>query len=554
MKRKKIRETAGGGGFPRFARVMTLVVLMLSGLNTGATAADVLYATVSGTAMTLKYGALPASGATEFTGTSGWNNDFRSTVTTATVDESCKNYAGNNLAHLFYYMQKLTTIEGLANLNTANVISTRNMFNTCKALTSLDLSAFNTEKVTNMGSMFSACQALTSLDLSAFNTAAVTVMSFMFYNCTALKTITVSSGWNTDKVTSSDDMFAGCTKLPNFDANKKDKTNAHTGEGGYLTKKLVPFTATLAEGTEDAERWTVKAGNGTAQAFPIDGLSEGDKVVVCYSGNRRVKSVTATWTPVPGGSDEPTEAEPTWNTPKDLSTLTADYEAQDGDVLKGTLGANVKITVKDGATIKLDGVNITNLGNGYDWAGINCPGDAIIILADGSTNTVCAGRDNDGYNNYPGIWIAPEKALTIKGKGSLTVYSNEQQPGGAGIGGGYQIGCGNIAIKGGTITATGGQYAAGIGGGGSGSCGNISITGGIVTATGGYAAAGIGGGVYGPCGTIKITDGVTSVTATKGTGALYSIGAGTEGTCGTVTIGEYDMDAVSESPYTYPEP
>ena len=484
-KRKFFMKTAGGGGFPRLARVMTLLMLMLTGLSTGARAqkmggdisptpsntSSVLYATVDGTAMTLKYGPLPASGATEFTGTSSWNNDFRSTVTTATVDESCKNYAGNNLAHLFYYMQNLTTIEGLANLNSANVISTRNMFNTCKALT--------------------------SLDLSAFNTAAVTVMSFMFYNCTALETITVGSGWNTDKVTSSDDMFAGCTKLPNFDANKKDKTNAHTGEGGYLTKKLVPFTATLAEGTEDAERWTVKAGDGTAQAFPIDGLSEGDKVVVCYSGNRRVKSVTATWTPVPGGSNEPTEPEPTWNTPKDLSTLTADYEAQNGDVLKGTLGANVKITVKDGVTIKLDGVNITNLGNGYDWAGINCPGDATIILADGSENTVCAGRDDNGYNNYPGIWIAPEKTLTIKGKGSLTVYSNAHEPGGAGIGGGYMIACGNIVIEGGTIPATGGQYAAGIGGGGGGSCGNISITGGTVTTTGGYGAAGIGGGVYG---------------------------------------------------------
>ena len=47
---------------------------------------------------------------------------------------------------------------------------------------------------------------------------------------------------------------------------------------------------------------------------------------------------------------------------------------------------------------------------------------------------------------------------------------------------------------------------------------------------------------------------MTSVTATKGDGALYSIGAGIGGTCGTVTIGEYDMDAVSESPCTYPEP
>ena len=46
MKKEKIQmTTAGGGGFPRLARVMTCLMLMLTGLGTGAKAADVLYAT-----------------------------------------------------------------------------------------------------------------------------------------------------------------------------------------------------------------------------------------------------------------------------------------------------------------------------------------------------------------------------------------------------------------------------------------------------------------------------------------------------------------------------
>ena len=46
MKTKKnFMKTAGGGGFPRLARVMTLVALMLAMAGTGAKAADVLYAT-----------------------------------------------------------------------------------------------------------------------------------------------------------------------------------------------------------------------------------------------------------------------------------------------------------------------------------------------------------------------------------------------------------------------------------------------------------------------------------------------------------------------------
>ena len=244
----------------------------------------------------------------------------------------------------------------------------------------------------------------------------------------------------------------------------------------------------------------------------------------------------------------------------DLADVTSNTTVESGVILTGTLGANVQISIADGATVTLDGVNITNLGINCDWAGINCPGDATIILKDGSTNTVCAGRDSDDFNNYPGIWIAPDKKLTIKGGGKLTAYSNDTNPYGAGIGGGYGYGksCGNIEIQGGDITATGGGSAAGIGSGQGGICGTITIsggsigsgygnntscvaitiTGGTVTATGDYGAAGIGSGYYASCGAITITTDVTQVTATKGgESAPNSIGAGVGGSCGTVTIG-----------------
>ena len=95
--------------------------------------------------------------------------------------------------------------------------------------------------------------------------------------------------------------------------------------------------------------------------------------------------------------------------------------------------------------------------------------------------------------------------LTIKddkGKdGSLTAEGGE---GGAGIGGGYESGAGNIEITGGTVEAVGGEGAAGIGGGVYGTGHDIEISGGKVSATGGDAdkklessrpgAAGIGDG------------------------------------------------------------
>ena len=213
----------------------------------------------------------------------------------------------------------------------------------------------------------------------------------------------------------------------------------------------------------------------------------------------------------------------------DLSTLTADYEAQDGETLKGTLGGNYKITIADKATVTLDGVTI----NSTNSAGITCEGGATIILS--GTNAVT------GAQNYPGIQAGSTgTTLTIQGDGSLTATGGSS---GAGIGGGYQIACGNITISGGTVTATGKANGAGIGSGQNASCGNIIISGGTVTATGGFAGAGIGSG-YGSgamCGDITITSGVTSVTATKGSGsggnAANSIGkGGGTSSCGTVTI------------------
>ena len=235
----------------------------------------------------------------------------------------------------------------------------------------------------------------------------------------------------------------------------------------------------------------------------------------------------------------------------DLSTLTANYEAKNGDMLTGALGGYYKISVADNATVTLNGVTI-NYGvgddNDYSWAGITCNGDATIILADGSTNTVTG-----FYQDYPGIYVPTSKEVTIKGNGSLTASSKGY---GAGIGAGGHDGpsCGNITIEGGYITATGGSSCAGIGSGYLTSCGNITISGGIIIATGdlNYWTPGIGCGQRGSCGTITITDGVTQVVSTKGQYAPNYIGIDHDasGSCGTVTI-DGIADATTGKPFSH---
>ena len=197
----------------------------------------------------------------------------------------------------------------------------------------------------------------------------------------------------------------------------------------------------------------------------------------------------------------------------DLSTVTTATTIKDGYTVTGTLGANVKISIADGATVTLDGVIINGVDDSdYSWAGITCLGDATIILKDGTTNTV------KGFDaNYPGIYVPSGNTLTImdetKGTGSLTANCHDKNGGGAGIGGNSDEACGNIVIAGGTINATGG-LGAGIGSANNTACGSINISGGTVTATGGNKGAGIGSGDFGTCGAITISGG--SVTATGG--------------------------------------
>ena len=275
-----------------------------------------------------------------------------------------------------------------------------------------------------------------------------------------------------------------------------------------------------------------------------------------------------------------------WDNVLDLSTVTSDTTVQNGCTLTGTLGANVKISIADGATVTLNGVTINGENNSaYQWAGLTCLGDATIYL--NGTNTV-----KGFYKNYPGILAAhrpdatpglepsspgyvADYTLTIRGIGTLNASENGYA---AGIGGGVEDDCGNICIEGGVINAIGGSYGwnasgagigsvmdhscgnitisgtavvtatcmgfygAGIGSGGgessSSSCGNILINGGTVVATGGYWSAGIGCGYKGTCGSITITHDVTRVRSQRSSTNTCCLGRGYGNcTCGTITIG-----------------
>ena len=321
--------------------------------------------------------------------------------------------------------------------------------------------------------------------------------------------------------------------------------------GAWAQEPATTYSVKMKDGTVDAKNWSIASGEKSAKGDAADGLtglSEGDQVTIQYTGRLKVKGVKATSDAAAAGNSV------------DLSTLAADYEAQNGDVLTGET-SSYKVTIAAGATVTLDGVNISS-----SLYCIKCAGDATIILKDGSTNTLTGTG-----NSYPALSIGDANTtLTIQGStGVLNVTSGNFC---AGIGGGYKNTdktCGNIRIEGGVITAQGGNNGSGIGSDNAkATCGDIIITGGTITAKGGNYAAGIGTGKSSSnpavCGDITIANTVTKVTATKGADAPYSIGKGNgdKASCGTVTIGStkyWENNAavnggdtyLATSPYTY---
>jgi surface protein len=198
----------------------------------------------------------------------GWLE--KKTIETVVFDVTFKNVRPTTTCKWFYNLTSLGSLEGLDNLNTSDVTNMNNMFYDCRSLISLDLrsfntsnvvdmkymfafcdrlksldiSSFNTSKVEDMQWMFNGCAALTSLDLRSFNTSNVQDMRYMFNSCANLTTITVSTGWNTNNVRLSFNMFSTCNSLvggagTTYNSGKVDKEYAHIDGGesapGYLT-------------------------------------------------------------------------------------------------------------------------------------------------------------------------------------------------------------------------------------------------------------------------------------------------------------------------------
>ena len=245
-------------------RLLALVACIMCALGAVAAEAYACY-TPDNTTLTFYYDTQRASrtGTTYDMNTGsnspGWYSDgIYSSVTRVVFDASFADARPTSAFYWFSEMNKLQTIEGLANLNTSEVTNMASMFSNCRKLTSLDLSTFNTDKVTTTDCMFLYCTGLTSVDLSGFTNAKLTRTANMFQNCSALTTIYADSNWSLPANNYSWAMFMDCTSLVGgkgtaYDENHTDDSYAHLDGGpsnpGYFTGKSEAYACYTQENT-----------------------------------------------------------------------------------------------------------------------------------------------------------------------------------------------------------------------------------------------------------------------------------------------------------------
>lgn len=129
------------------------------------------------------------------------------------------------------------------------------------------------------------------------------------------------------------------------------------------------------------------------------------------------------------------------------------------------------ILIGDDGWTMLNGVNIANASGDYC---VKCEGDATVILADKTMNTLSGTQ-----SIYPALLAGGTgTTLTVKGKGALKALGGATSPaiGGGGL---YDRECGNIVFESGIIDARGGTYSTAIGAAPGGSCGNITVANGV---------------------------------------------------------------------------
>ena len=253
-----------------------------------------------------------------------WSS-VRAKITSATIAEGVTSVGG----YAFYNCSSMATVSipaGVTSIGGSAFYGCSNLANVTipDGLTTIGSGAFYgcssmatvsiPDGVTSIGSSaFQNCAALTAITLPA---SVTTIGGSAFYGCSNLANVTIPDG-----VTSiGASAFRNCSKLTEvnifapslqtYGYNAFQNTPADlkiyvpaasvdtykAGWSAYADKfEALPYYAlTMKEGTQDADKWTVKVGDAEKNVtLPITNLKGGETITLQYNGRLKVKSVKA---------------------------------------------------------------------------------------------------------------------------------------------------------------------------------------------------------------------------------------------------------------------
>ena len=176
------------------------------------------------------------------------------------------------------------------------------------------------------------------------------------------------------------------------------------------------YTVSVKTGTVDADKWKAKAGDGTLQALPLEGVADGEKVTLQYEGRKRVMSVRATKKAAGPALGDLYYSDGTWSSTRVagktpigvIAYLGTDAFTETGTNVGGSTftGHGLVLCLKNAAS----GVKWSTETGAYEFgegARVNSL-DALKRTTDvsGYTNTTTLAAKDDAATKYPAAWKA----------------------------------------------------------------------------------------------------------------------------------------------------
>jgi surface protein len=134
--------------------------------------------------------------------------------------------SATDIGYMFYGCGSLTSLD-LHKWDVSKVTTMRHTFADCNSITEYNFTGWNTESLQNINGIFNSNKALVTIDVSDFDTANVTDFGQTFDGCSVLQNIVGLDKWDTRKGTNFGEFLLG-TQVVAIDLSSFDMSSAKT--------------------------------------------------------------------------------------------------------------------------------------------------------------------------------------------------------------------------------------------------------------------------------------------------------------------------------------